>query len=71
MVVAGLRSVFSQPSKEAIVEQWDQVVAYPSVSAEQLLAGKFHAAARLMSVGEAFYEGVAREVVLAFRHFPR
>ena len=55
MVVAALRSVFSQPSKETIVEQWDQVMG--------MLTSQFPAAARLMAE--------AREDVLAFRHFPR
>ena len=54
MVAAALRSVFAQQSKEAALEQWDQVSA--------MLAAKFPRAAELMAE--------AREDVLAFRHFP-
>ena len=54
MVAAALRSVFAQQSKEAVLEQWDQVSA--------MLAAKFPRAAELMAK--------ACEDVLAFRHFP-
>jgi putative transposase len=54
MVAAALRSVFAQQSKEAVLEQWDQVSA--------MLAAKFPRAAELMVK--------ASEDVLAFRHFP-
>ena len=54
MVAAALRSVFAQQSKEAVLEQWDQVSA--------MLAAKFPRAAELMAK--------ASEDVLAFRHFP-
>ena len=54
MVAAALRSVFAQQSKEAVLEQWDQVSA--------MLAAKFPSAAELMVK--------ASEDVLAFRHFP-
>ena len=54
MVAAALRSVFTQQSTVAVEEQWDQVAA--------MLTGKFPRAADLMAT--------AREVVLAFRHFP-
>ena len=54
MVAAALRSVFTQQSRGAVEEQWDQVAA--------MLAGKFPRAAELMAS--------AREDVLAFRHFP-
>jgi putative transposase len=54
MVAVALRSVFTQHSRSAVVEQWDQVTA--------MLAGKFPKAAELMAS--------AREDVLAFRHFP-
>ena len=54
MVAAALRSVFAQQSKEAVLEQWEQVSA--------MLAAKFPSAAELMVK--------ASEDVLAFRHFP-
>ena len=54
MVAAALRSVFAQQSKEAVLEQWDQV--------STMLAAKFPRAAELMAK--------ASEDVLAFRHFP-
>jgi len=54
MVAAALRSVFAQQSKEAVLEQWEQVNA--------MLAAKFPRAAELMVK--------ASEDVLAFRHFP-
>lgn len=54
MVAAALRSVFAQQSKDAVLEQWDQVSA--------MLAAKFPRAAELMVK--------ASEDVLAFRHFP-
>ncbi len=54
MVAAALHSVFAQQSKDAVLEQWDQVNA--------MLAAKFPRAAELMIE--------AREDVLAFRHFP-
>jgi len=54
MVVAALRSVFSQQDPDAVLEQWDQVTT--------MLAVKFPRAAELMAA--------AREDVLAFRHFP-
>ena len=54
MVAAALCSVFAQQSKDAVLEQWDQVGA--------MLAAKFARAAELMAK--------AREDVLAFRHFP-
>ncbi len=54
MVAAALRSVFTQQSRSAVKEQWDQVAA--------MLAGKFPRAAEVMAS--------AREDVLAFRHFP-
>lgn len=54
MVAAALRSVFAQQSKEAVLEQWEQVSA--------MLAAKLPRAAELLAS--------AREDVLAFRHFP-
>ena len=54
MVAAALISVFAQQSKDAVLEQWDQVGA--------MLATKFPRAAELMAK--------AREDVLAFRHLP-
>ena len=53
-MTAALRSVFAQQSKEAVLEQWDQVSA--------MLAAKFPRAAELMAK--------ASEDVLAFPHFP-
>jgi transposase-like protein len=57
MVVAALRSVFAQQSKDAVLEQWDQVSTMLAA-----LAAKFPRVAELMTK--------AREDVLAFRHFP-
>ncbi len=54
MVAVALCSVFSQQSKEAVLEQWEQVSA--------MLAAKLPRAAELLAS--------AREDVLAFRHFP-
>ncbi len=54
MVAAAMRSVFTQQSRSAIEEQWNQVTA--------MLACKFPRPAELMTT--------AREDVLAFRHFP-
>lgn len=54
MVAAALRSVFTQQNRGAVEEQWDQVAA--------MLAERFPRAAELMDI--------AREDVLAFRHFP-
>ena len=54
MVAVALCSVFSQQSKEAVLEQWEQVSA--------MLAAKLPRAAELLAS--------AREDVLAFRNFP-
>jgi putative transposase len=54
MVAAALRSVFVQQDKQAVVQQWDQVI--------EMLTEKFPAAAALMEQ--------AKEDVLAFRTFP-
>ena len=54
MVAAALRSVFVQQDEQAVLQQWDQVIA--------MLSEKFPAAATLMEQ--------AREDVLAFRSFP-
>jgi len=53
-VAAALRSVFTQQSAQDVLTQWNQVGA--------MLAAKFPRAAELMAI--------AREDVLAFRHFP-
>ena len=54
MVAAALRSVLVQQDKQAVLQQWDQVIA--------MLSETFPAAAALMEK--------AREDVLAFRSFP-
>ena len=54
MVAAALRSVFVQQDEQAVVQQWEQVIA--------MLREKFPAAAALMEQ--------AQEDVLAFRPFP-